>query len=557
MDYAELKRKFEYTDPTINIRQENGFTTAWDVIADEEDMNRFHRSVITDFRPDPRTMEEDQKQTRTDNVSVLRLHYHGIRTGDDPDYHKELFLEDTEKDPRRSFTDPDFREAAKQSWARQEYLVRNLYPEDPLTGSITQGTKSQYGMTILALEGRHLSMPRYKSVLEDTLDGYEPRRMYNRYDNYSYIDKALANQGDLPFVLSTTDQYGNQPFKAMPLADGSGIVWTDGDVTLQVAKLGRSATAHRSAEDYIRMGANQLHKPDSFGAEKSRVDSAADDAGNMIKRNIVVGDLIQDITKIVDDAKHGDSTGGKSTNGGIAWGSVQENIRALLNMQQTQEQRFANQNDKTGRGVALGNQTIADGGYNKAVGDTKILLEQYKEALTKYNLPMSSMKGNIEIAQQVQRELANINENWQMEKNNLISKTKTPVGDDIQKSLFSAESTKPWNETAGRVLEVVNFKINRMTDGRMAQSNQIKQETDIISATDKTGPNRRLLHQIDATNPGSLLYESDRGVDPNIEIYAAAGSMGGIAAPLTSKQGVRFKVDEKDEWIVDKNTLSG
>jgi hypothetical protein len=126
MDYAELSKKFRYTD--MNVYPENAMTGDYiinnDLVSDEDDIHEYNRKTLSDYRPDPRTMEYDQKQSKTDSVSVLRLHYAGTRAGDEPsNYNREIFLEDTEPDPRRSFTDPDFREAVKQTWARQKFLV--------------------------------------------------------------------------------------------------------------------------------------------------------------------------------------------------------------------------------------------------------------------------------------------------------------------------------------------------------------------------------------------------------------------------------------------------
>lgn len=547
MDYAELKRKFEYTDQSIDVREYDGFKSSWDPIADEEDLNKFYRSVVTDFRPDPRTMEEDQKQTQTDSVGTLRLHYHGIRYGDDPDYHKELFLEQTEKEPRRTFTDPDFRESVKQSWGRQVFLERNLYPEDPSTGSITQGTKSQFGIQIQKLEGRALTEPRMKGVLEDTLDGTEPRRIF-RYDNYSFVDKALANQGDLPYVLGAA-QLTRDTMKATPLADGSGIVWTDGDITLAVAKLGRGGP-HRSGEIINKIGRNQLHKPDASGAEVSRGGLASD--GVLLAKAAVSQTLLDTIKKVIDDVKRPESQNSKNRSK-LEWGSLGENIRAAIDAQQSQSaMNEIKEND--GRSVATGRLDIVNIGQWNGQIEMKNLLEKHKEAINKYKIPMSALGTNTEISQKIQRELEILNKNWRMETINNNSRSRANGADDIQRSIMSAETTKPWNETTGRVLEVATFRRQTSMDPFINGTAAETQAAKINSTIDKTS-----ISNVGKFNgiPGSIIYNSNQGTRFGLDLAAAAGSMGGVAAPLTTKQHVRFDVEEKNNWVEDRNQMSG
>lgn len=357
MDYAELNRKFAYTAMDNAVRPAGApaggplYQASADPIASDEDMDDFRRSVLSDFRPDPRTLESDQKQTRTDSVSFLRFRYHGTRAGDDPDYHKEMFLEMTEKDPRRSMTDPDFRQSVKQGWARQLHYKQNLYPDDPGTGSITSGQLSPFGLQQAALAAREAEKPRVAGVLIDTLDGTEPRRMW-RFDSSSFIDRALANQGDLPFVPQDHAGVGatqrGLAQNATTLSRAKANAWAHGDTRLQTAQLGRGTRGRLAAPGDARAGAGALGEAaraapttDAMGATgATAAPLSGDSAAANALRSLVDGAMAAYMTTKSDAAT-------SQRGGGVAWGSVTEHVRKAVDQTtQDDKRRLANGDER-------------------------------------------------------------------------------------------------------------------------------------------------------------------------------------------------------------------
>jgi hypothetical protein len=555
MDYAELNKKFSFTDMTIS--NDNGYITTGDLIADEGDFDSFFKTTLADYRVDSRTMEEDQKQSKTDSVSQLRQQYSGtgLRYGDDPkNYSAELFLEMTEKDPRRDQIDPDYKQIVKQAWARQQMQKINLYPEDPSSGSITQGQKSQYGMTIQQLQGRALSENRYKNLLEDSLDGIEPRRIF-RYDNYSYIDKTLANQGDLPYIMQAKAEE-NVPMHPMAQPPDAPIAgWTDGHLVFNVAQLGRSTGAHISAEDRGRMIESQKHKADPTGAEQGRNEAMTDQ--NKLYSSAVTQSTNDTIRKIVESTIRAESLAAKSANRGMEWGSVQENVRRAIDRAITQQhmQLYADVvNEKGIRGsTARVNGGAADI-LAKQTGDTAEnsslnLLARFKDMFNKASLPMSSIVGNTITSEQIKQEVDLINRNWRMELSAGIQKARSSIMDNIQKVAGSAQQTLPWYDHTGRSLEVANYRSMARKDQSNNTRQQTGQQSKFVDANDATG--RLRGPGLSSGDTNSMVYAADQGTRYQPEMIAESGSMAGVAAPMKNKQATRFKVGETNEWVAD------
>jgi hypothetical protein len=557
MDYAELSKKFRYTD--MNVYPENSVTDNYminnDLISDEEDMHEYGRKTLSDYRPDPRTMEYDQKQSKTDSVSVLRLHYAGTRAGDEPsNYNREIFLEDTEKDPRRTFTDPDFRESVKQTWARQKFLVTNLYPEDPGTGSITGGNVSQYTQVNNTLRGREMSKGYYKSMLQDSLDGTEPRREF-RFDPYSYIDKALANQSDLPYQNPDRKEYQNVPMNhvsSMPHA--VKVSFTDNDIVLQVAKLGRGTTAHRSAEDNKRIFNKQLNNVNDATYQSGRTELMTDETKTFKSSAPTI--LNEIIRKVVENTVRAESQNGKSANSGMNWGAAKENVRRALNAAIEQQQMVQSADVQNSQGIRGKTDRTQGGGAkeilkNQIAEESRNLLAVFKDIFNKASLPMSSIVGNTVTSAGIQQEVNKVNENWRIELTSGINKARSALTDDIQRAAHNIQEQNPWNETTGRSLEVVNYKAMKATDMHLVDRYTATQPAQIGSSNDKVSIRKDPGRINGDGDTNSLVYAANQGQAFNADLLAAAGSKGGMSAPLGNKQPVRFKVNESDDWVSD------
>lgn len=87
----------------------------------EDAYENYARDTLRDMGPDPRTFESEQVQRNNDSRGFLNHRYYGTRSGQEVQ-HPEINTELVEKDPRRSFTDPDMRKMTEQNNFRTRYI---------------------------------------------------------------------------------------------------------------------------------------------------------------------------------------------------------------------------------------------------------------------------------------------------------------------------------------------------------------------------------------------------------------------------------------------------
>lgn len=121
---SELEKKWEVTQG---------------VFEDDEQLDQYYRDTLRDFSPSPPTLESDLPRSglidpRTGEMrnpvaarTVLTLHHTGHLSGLEPD-HSEAFFELTDREPRGTAIEPDFRKLAAQSWIRG--YDQNFRPDD-------------------------------------------------------------------------------------------------------------------------------------------------------------------------------------------------------------------------------------------------------------------------------------------------------------------------------------------------------------------------------------------------------------------------------------------
>jgi hypothetical protein len=397
-----------------------------------------------------------------------------------------------------------------------------------------------------------MSKGYYKSMLQDSLDGTEPRREY-RFDPYSYIDKALANQSDLPYIEHK--EYNNVPMNhvsSMPHA--VKVAFTDNDVVLEVAKLGRSTTAHRSAADNKRIFNKQLNSADGTAQQTGRTELMTDESKTFKSAAPTI--LNEILRKVVENTVRTESQTAKSANGGMNWGSARENVRRALNAAVTQQQLIQAIDIQNNKGIRGKTDRDQGGGAKEILrtqttDESRNLLSVFKDIFNKASMPMSAIVGNTVTSGGIQQEVNNINQNWRMELTDKIQKARSTITDDVQRAARNIQEQNPWNETTGRSLEVVNYKAMKAGDIHMVDRYTVAQVAQVNSANDKVSirKDNGRIHGDGDTN--SLVYAANQGVAFNADLLAAAGSQGGVAAPLGSKQPVRFKVNESADWVSD------
>lgn len=93
----------------------------------------YQREALMDRREDPRTLESDAPRRNHDSQGFLNHRYTGTRSGQEV-AHPEIFLGLTEKDPRRTATDPDYNKLREQFEGRTRFVRFSADADNSITG---------------------------------------------------------------------------------------------------------------------------------------------------------------------------------------------------------------------------------------------------------------------------------------------------------------------------------------------------------------------------------------------------------------------------------------
>ena len=184
-----LTKMFEST-PTDPILL-NGFDGNTGYAAFDRLLDQNSRATLSDFRPDPRTMESDQaRDTRAYAVQFLNHRFHGSRSGDQHPDMPEIFTELTDLDPRGTATDPDMNQMRRQAWAREERTRQNLYPEGP--DFVTSGGWAPESVQQGKITMRNMTRERMRYFFPEELqEALGPRRQFT-FAEHPYANRPLA-----------------------------------------------------------------------------------------------------------------------------------------------------------------------------------------------------------------------------------------------------------------------------------------------------------------------------------------------------------------------------
>jgi hypothetical protein len=183
-------------------------------------LEAYQRETLADFRPDPRSLEQDQVQRNNQSAGFLNHRYTGTRSGQEV-AHPELFLGfhgPEDRDPRRTFTDPDFNELKKQQDARMKYVRWNSDADNSITGGgwredhvmaakqdLIKSSKKRLKIFSTSKDGRREGMNRtweHRSIAEK-IDGGNP-------DMTDYIRDAAITPQRKTVILSNTELSGGK-----------------------------------------------------------------------------------------------------------------------------------------------------------------------------------------------------------------------------------------------------------------------------------------------------------------------------------------------------------
>jgi len=165
-----LVSKFEYTNEGDNI---------------EYMYDEFSRETLKDRRPDTATFEYEEPRKSISNKGYLNTLHYGGRGEYNYPAHPEINTEITDREPRRTFTDPDYRELRMQEDARMRFV--NFYPGND-DNSISSGSWRENQVRDAKKHMFNLLKPRMR-IFSTSEDGRR-EGMRRSYEYKSNIDKV-------------------------------------------------------------------------------------------------------------------------------------------------------------------------------------------------------------------------------------------------------------------------------------------------------------------------------------------------------------------------------
>jgi hypothetical protein len=255
----------------------------------EYTLEAYQRETLADFRPDPRSFEQDQPQTNNQSAGFLNQRYTGTRSGQEV-HQPELFLGfhgPEDRDPRRTFTDPDFDKLKEQHEARTKYVRWDADADNSITGGGWREDQVQAGKQYLiksakqrtkvfstSKDGKRNGMNRsweHRSVAENVDGKYEdmsdfirdsgitPQRKTVILSNLELSSGKFYNR-HIPDHEFTVARYGDNPRSAVLVSElGSKALKYDGE-----AATGESdeSVAYKTMGVLMSKIVEQKHKAD-------------------------------------------------------------------------------------------------------------------------------------------------------------------------------------------------------------------------------------------------------------------------------------------------------
>lgn len=262
MDYNKFQR-VKPTDVTYNLDTAmpygempsealiKKFEETSDLNDGEGQYESYARGTLKDFSPDPITLEQNVRRKDYTAKGILNVLHSGGRGELNNPSHPEMFLELTEREPRGTATDPDFRRLVDQQEARMRF-VRFSSDAD---NSIHQGRPSESEMYHKSRYLVHKQAKARAKIFRTSKDG---RREGIRREYYPHVSNVQKTQEDLnkfrpesqTFTDYITDFALNPSRKTVKL---SNTIVTDSrlynqfttDHEFKVAKYGESTRSRR------------------------------------------------------------------------------------------------------------------------------------------------------------------------------------------------------------------------------------------------------------------------------------------------------------------------
>jgi len=284
----------------------------------------YQRETLADFRPDPRTFEQDQPQTNNQSAGFLNHRYTGTRSGQEV-HHPELFLGfhgPEDRDPRRTFTDPDFNKLKEQHEARMKYVRWDADADNSITGGgwredqlreakqyLIKSAKQRIKVFSTSKDGKRNGMNRtweHRSIAE-TVDGKNddmsdymrdsgitPQRKTVILSNLELSSGKFYNR-HIPDHEFAVARYGDNPRSAVLVRElGSKALKYDGEVSTGESD---ESVAYKTVGVLMSKIVEQKHHADQD------MDTAESEQSRAYRHAVLVDDLSK-LTHAMGAAAH-------------------------------------------------------------------------------------------------------------------------------------------------------------------------------------------------------------------------------------------------------------
>lgn len=286
VDDDMIRKKFEITE---------------NVFFDKNDMNSYNRSLLSDWSPDPVSLESDRAVKNKFSGTKLNLFHSGIRQDNVP-FHPDLCLELTDLDPRGAAENHDNSKFKEQSWRRRN---DHVFKPDA-DNSVISGVISQEAIRSKKSELFRKSVKRFNEF-ETSMDGWT-----NGFNAMVPLNSNVEN-------VEVTDKWTNE---LVDLNDTSNANRRDYTTSLSnLLPVGYNSTVDHKFTIAQYGQKYKLADQNNINVNKARHDITADQKKTDTKSGFVVSPIQLLVSQIQDrkktsvneqDTKYKDATLAKS-----------------------------------------------------------------------------------------------------------------------------------------------------------------------------------------------------------------------------------------------------
>lgn len=250
----------------FDMSAEGGMEEGADI---EEEYKNYGARVLTDRRPDPAIMayeEQRRPEQFSSSGGILNLHYTGSRDGTSGlPQHPEIFLEETDPDPRGIDPMPQWQELRKQQEARTRFVRFHADADNSITGGGWDPNAARYGSRTTT---QRMIQPRL-SIFRTEKDGRREglRREWKHKSDLALVDGAGPNKLSSGRYGELITDAGLNPQRKSAIISNMILKYTDPSNPL----FHMYNTSVQDTEFSVAKYGEDPRKQGLIGADKSRV----------------------------------------------------------------------------------------------------------------------------------------------------------------------------------------------------------------------------------------------------------------------------------------------